>query len=121
MKETKKDKLKKYPKTKSFRVVDTISVPHPYCITAKHVCHASDNYSGMLNKDAIKNGEEQGIFCGTCKGDLSYKEHETALLVEVKTEDNKKLNKYLLSIKSLCEKDGYAGFAFIKATKEITE
>ena len=31
------DKIKDYPKTDKFRVNDIIGVPHPYCITAKHL------------------------------------------------------------------------------------
>jgi len=118
MKMGKDEKLKKYRKTSKFKVIDTIPVPHPYCITPKHVVFASHNHCGILGELAITEGEKQGIFCGICKGKLSYKQHETALLVQVddkrELKDIPGLKKYLMSIKDMCEKDGYAGFAFIQ-------
>ena len=45
----------------NFEVTDTIGVPHPYCITPKHVHVASAQFE-----------------CGVCKGELSYAEHETS-------------------------------------------
>lgn len=110
------ERLKKYPSTDKFRVTDTIGVPHPYCITPKHVGVASDQFCGRLSDDAIAAAEEQGAKCGICKGKLSYEQHETALLVEVSDDrelkDIPELHPYLLSIKDMCEKDGFAGFAF---------
>lgn len=103
-----------------FWVMDTIGVPHPYMIGAKHVAHASDHFSGMLGKEAIEDAERKGIAqCEICKGDLAFAEHETALLVGC-TEDlnvadgkvNPELHAYLLKCKPLCEADHYAGFAF---------
>ena len=111
-------RLKKYPKTKKFQIIDTIGTPHPYCITSGHVAEASDNHGGILGESAILSAEIKGIYCGTCKGKLSYKEHETALLVEVndkrELKDIPELKKYLLKCKPLCEKDGFAGFAFMQ-------
>ena len=54
---------------------------------------------------------------------LTYKQHETALLVEVQAarianEDGTgtpELHAYLLACKPLCEEDHYAGFAFMRA------
>ena len=110
------EKLEKYPKTKQFRILDTIGVPHPYCITPSHVAYASDNCGGILGKEAILGAEKQGARCGSCRGELSYEQHETALLVEVddkrELKDIPELKDYLLSIKTLCESDGFAGFAF---------
>ena len=84
------EKLKKYPSTDKFKVIDTIGVPHPYCITGKHVSYASDHCGGMLTKEAIIAAEEAGAKCDICRQQsehggkiLSYEEHEHALLVEV--------------------------------------
>ena len=85
-------KLKSYPKTSKFRVVDTLGVPHPYMITPKHVAVASDDFSGMLGEPAIRKAEEKGIHCEICRKSgniLPYHEHKQALLVEVK--DDKEL------------------------------
>ena len=119
--------IKSYPKSKNFRVVDTIGVPHPYCITPKHL--SSDRM--YLDGEAIREAEEKkGAVCDICrklrndgKQDkvLSYDEHEQALLVECdvdfKGKDGKanpELQKYLLKIKARAEKDKIAGFAFKK-------
>jgi hypothetical protein len=113
--------LTKYPKTEKFWIKDTIGVPHPYCITPRHVAVASDSHCGILDTSAIEDAEKRGAKCGICKGKLSYKEHETALLVAVK--DNRNLNDpelkeeltvYLKSIVDMATKDHYAGFAFTK-------
>lgn len=112
----KENKLKKYPFTKQFKVVDTVGVPHFYCITPKHVAYASDYCGGMLGKEAIKESEEHGAKCGICKGELSFDEHKQALLVEVsdnrELKDIPELKKYLLRIKKMATKDNFAGFAF---------
>jgi hypothetical protein len=109
-------KLERYPKTEKFQIIDTIGVPHLYCITPKHIGHASDYFNGILGEDAIISAEKAGAKCDICKGKLSYKQHETALLVEVddkrELKDVGELKEYLLSIKDMTEKDGYAGFAF---------
>lgn len=110
-----------YPSTAMFWIKDTIGVPHPYCIGSRHVGWAADHFSGLLGKEAILDAERHGIKCCTCKGKLSYEQHEQALLVAVNDPENRELKdvpglqEYLLSIKEQCEKDGYAGFAFIKA------
>ena len=110
------EKLRDYPKTEKFECIDTIGVPHLYCITSKHVSWASDKFDGMLNTNAIKDAEKHGAGCGICKCKLKYEEHEQAILVEVnderKLKDIPELKDYLLSIKEQAEKDGFAGFAF---------
>lgn len=114
------DKLDYYKNTQSkngnFHVIDSIGVPHPYCITSKHVAYAADHYSGMLTADSIRESEENGARCGICKGKLSYAEHEQALLISCKTEikDNTELKEYLLSLKDKVIADGYAGSTFRK-------
>jgi hypothetical protein len=110
--------LSKYPRTELFYVKDTIGVPHPYCIGSRHVAHASDHFHGMLSAEAIRSGEKKGIFCDICKGKLSYDEHKQALLIAVNAEGELKdvpgLQEYLLSIQDMTERDGYAGWSFIK-------
>lgn len=105
----------------NFFVKDTIGVPHPYCIGAKHVAHAADHFGGMLGKEAIHDAEKHGIHCDICKGKLSFDAHETALLVACKRDfkgergdADPELHAYLLKCKPLCEADKYAGFAFVK-------
>ena len=114
------DKFKKYSKTDLFRVVDSMGVPHPFVIGTKHVVHASDNFSGMLGKEAIKDLEsKKGHSCYMKGCTLMFEEHEQALLVEVNSDEElitiqDELNTYLKSIVDLSESEGYAGFCFIK-------
>ncbi len=104
-----------------FWVSGTIGVPHPYCIMPRHVQVAADYHGGILDKGAVEDAEKRGAHCCTCRGQLKYAEHETALLVrcraELKIADavNPELHAYLLKCKSLAEADGYAGFAFVEA------
>jgi len=104
----------------NFYMKDTIGVPHPYCIGAKHVEIAADRFGGMLGEAAIEAAEKAGAKCGICKGQLSYAEHETAIVIGCKAngagEDGKavpELQQYLLKLKPLVE-GHYAGFAFMK-------
>lgn len=103
----------------NYVVIDTIGVPHPYCITERHVAYASDHCGGMLGAEAIERAERAGAKCGICKGKLKWKEHEQALLVSCKKdingEDGKadpELRAYLLKCTPQAEADGFAGFAF---------
>ena len=112
----KEEKLKSYPKTEQFEVIDTIGVPHPYCITSKHVAYAADHCHGMLNEEAIRKAEKvKGAHCDVKNCNLSYNEHEQALLVACykDIQKNEELHRYLLKIKDEAEKNGYAGFAFL--------
>jgi len=114
--------LTKYPKTDLFSVKEsTIGIPHPYCITDKHVIYASDHYSGMIGEAAINDLEKKkGKPCCGIKGcNLYYEEHKQALLIAVKSDKTleelkPELQIYLLSIKEMAEADGFAGFAFIQ-------
>ena len=105
----------------NFAVVDTIPVPHPYTIGAKHVAHASDRFSGMLGEAAIESAERHGIKCQHRGCTLKWKQHETALLVDCKADlkdgdrVNPELQAYLLKCKEQAEADGFAGFAFRRA------
>ncbi|MBA7687287.1 hypothetical protein ES703_95748 [subsurface metagenome] len=101
----------------NFKVVDTIGIPHPYMIGAKHVGHAADHHCGMLGKEAIIAGEKQGITCAMKGCTLTYEEHEQALLIGCKVEikdNNEELHDYLLGLKDLAGDNGFAGFAFLK-------
>lgn len=115
-------KLKIYGKSKdgNYRVIDTVGVPHPYCITPKHL-----EYSEGVYLD-IPGAEAKGAVCGTCKRIknkdynkpiLTHEQHEQALLVECLKDpkkDKKELHQYLLSIKEKAEADNYAGFSFLR-------
>ena len=103
----------------NFKVVDTIGVPHPFCITTRHVAYAADRHGGMLTKSAISHS---GGPCGMKGCTLSIHEHETALLVSClgplnPKEDRKKahpeLQEYLKKIVDQCKEEGYAGFSFL--------
>jgi hypothetical protein len=109
----------------NFKVIDSIGVPHPYCIGPGHVGYASDHHGGMLGESAIRGAEGRGIYCCTCKGELSYDEHEQALVVECRYDEDElksnevamhELRQYLLGIKKEAESNGYVGFAFINKT-----
>ena len=111
-----REKLKEYPKTDKFECIDTIGVPHPYCITPKHVAVAADHHSGILDDGAVEDAERRGAKCGVRGCNLGYREHETAILVQVDDDRELKdvpgLKEYLLSIKERAEADKVAGFAF---------
>lgn len=123
MAETKEERLQKYARTEMFRVKDTVGIPHPYCITPKHIQFADM----FLDEEAMRRAEEHGVRCDICVKRvrrnmqdrvLSFDEHKQALLVEVDAEELKEveseLRTYLMGIKDKAEKDGFAGFAFIK-------
>ena len=98
----------------NFKVVDTIGVPHPYCITPRHL-HYCD--SMILDKESIRRAEKRGAKCGVKNCNLSFSEHKEALLISCKIkfgEDNKEINDFLLSNKEEAEANGYEGFAFKK-------
>ena len=103
----------------NFFIKDTIGVPHAYMIGPRHVAHAADHYDGMLGKAAIESGEKIGIMCMQRNCNLTYIQHEQALIVgckkDFKTDQTakKELEKYLKSIVGECEANDYAGFAFM--------
>jgi len=104
----------------NFYIKDTIGVPHPYCITAKHVVHAADHFNGRLGEAAIADAEKHGIHCGTPRCQLSYDEHKQGLLVgckahlkDEKGEANPELHEWLLKCKELAIADNIEGFAFL--------
>jgi len=118
-----------YPSTDKFKVIDTIGVPHPYCITPKHLQYNPTMILDIAeaerrSKEAHPNDPRRWAVCEICrklskktgKNILPYEEHKRALLIEVndprELKDIPELQPYLLSIKEQCEKEGYAGFAF---------
>lgn len=108
-------KLQKYLKTDLFEVIDIISIPHPYCITEKHVSFASNYWRGILSKESILEAEgKKKARCGMKNCNLDYGQHEQALLINCKTENKEELHRYLCLIKDMAIKDGFAGFAFKK-------
>ena len=113
-------KLEKYPKTELFQVIDTIGVPHPFCITHHHLEQAHKMHSMYLNESVIDALEKETgrPSCGVRGCNLKFSEHEQALLVNCKTKDKELTRSYLLSIKELCEADGYAGFTLVDGTGE---
>ncbi|RKX65103.1 MAG: hypothetical protein DRP42_05340 [Tenericutes bacterium] len=110
-------KVAHYKRGKNFWIVDEIPVPHPYCVGARHVGHASNNFGGMLSEECIKDGEKNGITCETRGCNLMYKEHEKALIVQIfdkKNLDEVELQDYLKSIVKQAEDEGYVGFVFME-------
>ena len=97
----------------NFKPKDTIGVPHPYCVTPKHL-----EYSEGMYLD-IEGAEKRGAKCGMKDCNLTYEEHEIALIIEcdvdVKEDDvaRQELKEYLLKIKPLAERDKYTGFVFM--------
>jgi hypothetical protein len=103
----------------NFYVADTLGVPHPFCITPQHVTEAADHHGGTLTPAAIEACEKGGrSSCGMRGCNLSYKEHEQALVVNCKLDMqdgnhvNPELQTYLLASKEKAEADNFAGFAF---------
>jgi hypothetical protein len=105
----------------SLRKVETVSLPHPYCITPKHVAWAADHFGGMLSKDAIRDAEKHGAQCDICRvrhERLTIDQHESQMTLFVQVPDNQDLNaipglhKYLFENKATFEAAGIQGFAF---------
>ena len=105
----------------NFNVIDTIGVPHPYCITPKHLQHCDSMY---LDAETIKRAEGKGAKCDICRVRvkkglqptiLAYDEHKEALLVGCKVDIKPapdELKNWLLSIKAETERNKYEGWAF---------
>jgi hypothetical protein len=108
------------PDGSAFRLlkVERLTMPHPYCITPRHVAEASDNFGGMLNEAAIESAEKHGAHCGTQGCRLAYGQHETSVTLFIGVPQNGDLNavpglhRYLLSIKERAVQLGISGFAF---------
>ena len=124
------EKVVKYGESKkgNFVAWDTIGVPHPYCITPKHLT----GEHMYLGEAEIKEAEEKhGAKCDICaravrerKQDkiLSFKEHEQALLIKCMVDVSKKehkeeqeeLNQFAKGLISELEKDKIAGICLLE-------
>lgn len=109
----------------NFKVVDTIGVPHPYCISPKHLQYNDSMYLG--SEQIIKmEKDHDNVRCDICLNNhdhdkiLLFEEHKQALLVECKADikNNDDLKEYLLSIKDLADKNNFVGFAFLDKRKK---
>ena len=102
----------------SLAKVEKVSIPHPYCITARHMEIASDQFCGMLGEAAIEAAEKQGAHCGMQRCNLRYDQHKTSETLFIRVPQNKDLNAvpglhaYLLLIKDKATELGIEGFAF---------
>lgn len=106
----------------SFQKVKTVVMPHPYCVTPRHVEYASKHYGGILSKDAIREAEKHGARCDTCyhqqTGILSVDEHEEQNTLFILVPQNKDLNAvaglhaFLFENKQTFIDAGIDGFAF---------
>jgi hypothetical protein len=107
--------------------IKKVQLPHPYCITPRHVGVASDDFGGMLGEDAIRAAEKEGAYCDICvelsssHGDkvLRYDEHESRLSLYIRVPNNRAnlndipgLHEYLFKNKAAFEAAGINGFAF---------
>ncbi len=110
-------KFDQYKKTVNFEIIDTIGVPHTFCITERHVSHAHNNFSGQLNEAAIESLEKiKGHSCGVRGCQLRFSDHKQALVVKCKIKDEKLLKEYLESNLEQCQKDKYKGFVLLDGT-----
>ena len=104
--------------------IEDVILPHPYCITSKHLAFADSIY---LDAAAIERAEARGVQCDICRqlvkhGQqptvLPHIEHESQKTLFIAVNDNRDLNAieglhaYLLQIKPVAETLGIQGFAF---------
>lgn len=99
-------------------------LPHPYCITPKHLQYADSMY---LDGAAIERAEGKGAVCDICRKEvraqrqpaiLTYGQHEKVLMLFIGVSANqqkdlnsvKGLHSYLLKLKKA--NLGIGGFAF---------
>ena len=115
-----------YPasKNQNFQILpDTIGVPHPYCITPRHIEVASNKFSGMLSKEAIEYGEKHSnAHCGVPGCQLSYAEHEQAAVVECRADpkDHKdEIQDYFKDHGPSLEAEGVAGMALLDKFSDV--
>ena len=105
----------------NFTVIDSIGVPHPYCIGAAHLKYNDSMHFGAKQIRHMETHHSQ-VHCMVKGCTLSFDEHKQALLIEckidIKDPDHpkqtcKELHHYLMSIKNETEKNGYTGFVFL--------
>lgn len=121
------NKFKEYGESEqgNFKIIDTIGIPHPYCITPKHLefnegrMYLDVERAEQISKEKYPTNINKQAVCDICRKDgkeiLTFKEHKQALVVECKTDiqNNKELKTYLLKIKDLAIKNKFEGFAFL--------
>lgn len=119
--------IEKIPKPKVGHIkllsVDKVMVPHPYCITPKHLT----GESMYLNKETIRDAEKKyGAVCDICRHlvkqgkqnvILNFDEHQDSLTLFIEVpkgdlDEVKGLKKYLLEIKPVLRDLGIDGVAF---------
>jgi len=115
--------------------VEKILIPHPYCITPRHVEYASDHFGGILSEEAIREAErEVDAVCGICLKQfrehlipkiLPYDEHKEQVVLFISVPDNDELEKldglqeYLVAIKPKLEELHIDGVAFVNNVKNV--
>jgi len=110
-----------------FRVIDSIGVPHPYCIGPEHLQYNDSIYIGAEQIRRMEKQHPTKVHCMVKGCNLSYDEHEQGLIIECKVSmvdpnnnnnTRPELYNYLLQIKEEAEENGYVGFAFLDKTQE---
>jgi len=110
----------KYPQTETFRVIDTITLPHNYCVTKGLISFASKRLDGNLSPDAIMDYElsKGGPTCGKPGCALLYKQHKISLVIEVayqgELHEAPMLKEYVESCTAQALCDGVTGFTFVQ-------
>ena len=115
--------LNEIPKDKRFPLVkiEEIWIPHPYCITPKHLQFSEGMYLDIegaerKSKEAYPNDSKKWAVCDECKKTKSEHKKMKTLFIEVESNSDlnavEGLHEYLLKIKPVCEKLGIDGFAF---------
>ena len=107
-------------KNNNFKIIKTISIPHTYMITPKHLEFNDSMYLG--NSEILQMENDHGFMCGQSQCNLKYQDHKSGLVIECKipmtqknnkNKFNKELHKYLLMIKEKLDLKKYDGFAFV--------
>jgi hypothetical protein len=106
----------------SYQKIKAVCMPHPYCITSRHVAIASARFGGMLNEATIREAEKQGAYCDICAKSgqdiLSFEKHKNNLTLFILVPQNRDLNavdglgKFLFENKQKFIDAGIQGFAF---------
>lgn len=96
-----------------------IGIPHPYCITPRHIEVASSKFNGKLTEEAIQFAEKNSnAKCGVEGCTLSYDEHGQAAAVKclVHPEQAKEeIQAYLKEHAQSLESQGMEGIVLVDA------
>ena len=111
-------KLETLPKSSSenFRPENYITLPHPYCITSKHIEHSN----GILDEASIARAEKLGASCGVPDCILPEAAHvESALSIACYAdpelpEDSAEFHAYLQTLAELFDSTLIENFGFIR-------